>query len=59
MNLRIRAADLDMQDEERKNAMSRDFEELDYRETPLGELILRRRRAPVVRRNGNLRSQTG
>src|SRR5437588_112805 len=24
--------------------MSRDFEELDYRETPLGELILRRRR---------------
>src|SRR5881397_2162841 len=28
----------------RKNAMSRNFEELDYRETPLGELILRRRR---------------
>jgi len=27
-----------------KNAMSRDFKELDYRETPLGELILRRRR---------------
>src|SRR5256885_13336761 len=25
-------------------AMSRDFEELDYRKTPLGELILRRRR---------------
>src|SRR5476649_2444111 len=24
--------------------MSRDFEELDYRETPLGELVLRRRR---------------
>src|SRR3954464_2763709 len=24
--------------------MSRDFEELDYRQTPLGELILRRRR---------------
>jgi hypothetical protein len=29
--------------------MSRDFEELDYRETPLGELILRRRRLVVVR----------
>ena len=27
-----------------KNTMSRDFEELDYRETPLGELTLRRRR---------------
>ena len=28
--------------------MSRDFEELDYRKTPLGELILRRRRIPTL-----------
>ena len=28
--------------------MSRDFEELDYQKTPLGELILRRRRMPVT-----------
>lgn len=28
--------------------MSRDFEELDYRKTPLGELTLRRRRVPAL-----------
>ena len=32
--------------------MSRDFEELDYRETPLGELVLRRRRMHSLGGNG-------
>jgi len=33
-----------------RRTMSRNFEELDYQKTPLGELILRRRRVPIPAR---------